>query len=400
MRKSNVLALALCGLGILAVTASGSAADRFPVGDAWEGLPLPGPHTTYSRDPGSFLNELHGLLFIDEQVPAEVGAALPSERQQAGKTGDEFFQKQWYFAKRPGKESDRRTFGGDVRVSPVLAPDPRRTARLLELLPQLSTREQVAAIPELQNPLARLLLQWDLLSVWWRFEQQAESDAALQEALARSIAALGQPRAVLEGLPSGAVELRRQFAGGTATDHTQPFLPESLLNADGVPAWPELGRKSTKLFHAGTQLRASRVFLHVERTELERALAAGTPVVTEPIAPDHPVLTALVLTLMAIDDRGEVVATPVIDEVRVRASLTGSAGSPNPETSSHDGSSHWIYFRSRRQSLLDAESGPFRFVPDTAQSLFLEYGTAKHTPYFAQCELCHRLTNSGNQSTA
>lgn len=32
--------------------------------------------------------------------------------------------------------------------------------------------------------------------------------------------------------------------------------------------------------------------------------------------------------------------------------------------------------------------------------MFLEYGALKHTTYFAQCALCHRLTDTGKQNPA
>ena len=57
-----------------------------------------------------------------------------------------------------------------------------------------------------------------------------------------------------------------------------------------------------------------------------------------------------------------------------------------------------MFARTRRGSLVAPDEGAFRFVPDTAQSLFLEYGTAKHTTYAAQCALCHRATNGGGQA--
>ncbi len=78
--------------------------------------------------------------------------------------------------------------------------------------------------------------------------------------------------------------------------------------------------------------------------------------------------------------------------------------SSGKDTSSRDGINFWTYFRQRPGIAAAAGTDPdhasFRFVPDTAQSLFLEYGIAKRTTFAAQCVLCHRTTNSGNQAPA
>jgi hypothetical protein len=171
-----------------------------------------------------------------------------------------------------------------------------------------------------------------------------------------------------------------------------------FLNEAGEPTWTELDRRSTRLFHAETQMRASRVLLSLPQNDVEQLLAGKSSLPEAPPPRDRPIVTALILTLMAIDDRGEAVATPVIDELRIRTALAPDVEKGGAPTSSRDGSSHWIYVRSRRQSLVDRGEGDFRFVADTNQSLFLEYGSAKHTTYFAQCALCHRLQGTGNQA--
>lgn len=368
--------------------------NRHPVGHELEGLPVAvDRESAYSSDPQALPNRLHRLLFIDAVVPEEIASALPAERRQEGTADAEFFRKGWYFRKRKGEgaAADSHLFGGDVRISPVLRPDEARTRGLLAVLQECATREQVEASADLREPMTRLLLQWDLLTLWWRWERLEQVDPRLLTALCRSADALALPRSTLEGLDSGAASLGKLAGTNPTTDRSQPFIPTGWIDAAGRFAWPELNRKSTKLFHAENQFRASRVFVDLPEPQLAPILAGGK---VEAAAAQQPVTSTLVLTLMAVSREGEVVATPVIDEVRIRRSAAGEEA----PSSSRDGSSHWIFFRTRRAEATSSPAGPFRFVPDTAQSLFLEYGSAKHTTYFAQCALCHRLKDAGGQT--
>lgn len=384
-------------LAFLVLTASASAEEpapqnRHPAGHELEGLPVAvDRESAYSSDPQALPNRLHRLLFIDEVVPEEIAASLPAERRQEGTADAEFFRKGWYFRKRKGEAADSHLFGGDVRISPVLRPDEARTRALLAVLEECATREQVEACTDLREPMARLLLQWDLLTLWWRWERLEQIDPQLLTALCRSADALALPRSTLDALDSGAASLGKLAGENPARDRCQPFVPTGWIDAAGRFAWPELNRKSTKLFHAENQFRASRVFVDLPEPQLAPILAGGK---VDAAAAQQPVTSALVLTLMAVSRDGEVVATPVIDEVRIRRSAAGE----DAPSSSRDGSSHWIFFRIRRGEEAESPTGLFRFVPDTAQSLFLEYGSAKHTTYFAQCALCHRLKDAGGQT--
>lgn len=371
------------------------APNRHPVGHDLEGLPISiDREAAYSSDPEALPNRLHRLLFVDEVVSEEIAAALPAERRQEGLADGEFFRKGWYFRKRKGDDADRHLFGGDVRISPVLRPDEARTRALLAVLGECSTREQIEACADLREPLKRLLLQWDLLTLWWRWERLEQVDPQLLTALCRSAEALALPRSTLDSLDSGAASLRTLAESNTVLDRSRLSLPSGWIDAAGRFTWAELNRKSTKLFHAENQFRASRVFVDLPRERLERVLAGEK--VDAAATSQEPVTSALVLTLMAVSREGDVVATPVIDEVRIRRS---DAGHDESASSSRDGSTHWIFFRTRGGAdAAPGSAGPFRFVPDTAQSLFLEYGSAKHTTYFAQCALCHRLKDAGGQT--
>ncbi|MBN9524481.1 hypothetical protein J0H58_39205 [bacterium] len=386
MRTSRTAGLLVVGVLAGLAWAVPPAAPRFGPGHRLEGLPVSdAPAPVYAADPGHWLNELSALLFTWTQVPEEVGGALPGEHPAV-----DFYVKGWQFKKRKGGAADRATFGGDVRVSAVVSVDAARRAKLLPALDRLSTPEKVAAVPELRAPLARLLLQWDVLSLWWRLESDQKwkaGDPELLAAMARTVKALALPRAALERLPAGTDGLLEQFAGKDAPrSPAEPYLPPDMLRPAGS-AWVEVDRKATKLFRGDVALRASRVYLRAGTR------AAGVEVVEAAARADRPNIpdgteVGVVMTLIGFDPDLTPVATPVVDEVRVRR-LTGPfrLAADNP-TSSHDGVDHWIYYRSRAGTLLGG--APFRFVPDTAQALFLEYGSAKHTTFAAQCALCHR----------
>ncbi|VTS00768.1 hypothetical protein [Tuwongella immobilis] len=366
------------------------AQTRHPLGHAHEGLPLRETGLPiYAPQPDHWLNDLHAALFTQAMVPADVGGVLPGEMR--GKNPQEFFIKGWQFAKRKGEDADLTTFGGDVRVSAVIAIDDARRKRLLAGFARISTPEQVQAIPELRSPLRRLMLQWDILSVWWRWESDRKwsyEDSEVRIAAAKSIRALAQPRAVLESLPSGRDELLQQFANHSVPGPAAlPYLPPSVLVRDAQSEWVEIDRKASKLFRGDVALRNSRVFLRAGTRDQAAAIVEAAAKKNRPAIPDQTEV-ALEMTLIGVDPEFNPVVTPVIDEFRIRR-LSGpfQIAAANP-TSSKDGVDHWVYFRARTQ--LDATQNLFRFIPDTTQGLFLEYGSAKQTTFGGQCALCHR----------
>lgn len=394
-------------VGLLLIPVLGLAAQEartFAPGHEFEGLPSSAqPTPMYASDARHPLNELHALLFVGERTPNEIGASLPAERTKEGLGDAEFFTGKWYFRNRKGEaitEADRRLFGGDVRVSPVEDLTGARGKRLRELLATLATREQVANVAELRAPLARAMLQWDLLSVWWRIERKAldgeppAAEEATMVALAKSIRALALNKAEIAALESGVAALA---PAGDGSERAKPYLPAGLLSGP-QGAWLEVARDTKELFHARNSLRTARVFVRAESVEATRKLVELSAKATdEGSTPKLEVGTeaALVMNLVLVDTELAAVASPVVSEVRVRR-VTGPAELRPDNGSSRDGWSHWIYLLSRPGALL-ASGERFRFVPDTAQGLFLEYGSPKHTTYFAQCALCHRRTNSGGQ---
>ena len=375
-----------------------------PPGHPAEGLPDPArPTLAYAADPDHPLNRIFALLFRADRVPREVGAVLPSEREAEATADAAFFVPGWYFRKRPGADADRAEFGGDVRVSPVESWSAENAARLVALLGRVDEPAEVDALPELRAPLARLMFQWDLLNVWARVEKSGRADAAVLQALARAVRACGQPADVLRSLPDGVADLHRQFPGGEPRDRRAPYLPPTLLGDDPGSTWVEVDRRSSTLFHGAASFRAVRVFLDAGSVEASRALVEaaarqGKDQPPPPVAVGS--RAALVFSLVGVTPDLHPVATPVVDEVRVRTLATPPRLDPAGDTSTVDGVNFWTYFRRRPGATDDPARPAFRFIADTSQSLFLEYGTAKRTTFRGQCALCHRTTSDGGQTPA
>lgn len=388
-------------VALVLLASSAAAGDGFnPPGHVAEGLPADATAVrAYSPDPASPLNEMVTKLYQAERVPAEVAAALPSERAALGEDDAAFFKPGWYFRKRAGVEADRLVVGGDVRTSPVEGLASQDAARVVELLGLIDSPEKVDAIPELRPPVARLMLQWDLWNALRRLESAKDADPALLRMLAKAVRACGQPEGVLRGLPSGVDGLRSRFAGGRKDDRRSPYLPDGLLSDASDSPWVEMDRQSTKLFHGASSYRAARVFVNAGSRDASRALveAAAKGEGNGPARVPDGTEAAIVLSLVGLTPELAPVATPLIDEVRVRALVGPRELDPASDTSSRDGLNIWSYLRTRHGTNVDPDAGPFRFAPDTTQSIFLEYGTAKRTTYAAQCALCHRNTGDGGQ---
>jgi cytochrome c peroxidase/cytochrome c553 len=390
------------GVAFLLATASHSNEGLLPTGDVREGLPSSAtPSNPYSDDPKDLLNQLHHILFVETLIPEEVQAALPTERKKNSLSDAEFYVSGWYFKKRPGSEEDRQTYGGDVRVSPRRTIDSQARELLLPILEKLATAEKLEAFPLLQQPLARLMVQWDLMSLWWHLERMKSEDLVLLESMARTIAALSQTAETLKGLPSGIGELEKNHVKPQPPSTTEPYYPiDFVFDKSANGPWVEVGRKSSTLFRADRTLRSSRVYLKSGTREETVSLIANAADYSsgKKIVP-HETMTILIQQMMGIDSDLNPVATAVVDEFRVRIMSEPTDLRHDSSTSSRDGSSHWIFMRTRYGSMRD-NAADFRFVPDTAQSLFLEYGTQKHATFAAQCALCHRRSETGGKNNS
>lgn len=382
--------------GAHAIADDAQVAVRFPVGHPDAGLPMSDhPLAVYHQSAEHPLNRLHQLLFIADLVPEEINGSLP--RELDAKTD---VAKPWYFRKRAGAASDHKLFGGDVRVSPVLTWPSDRTASFL------AVANEVLALPMTPqdsglSPLSRLMLQWDLLSVWWRLEQQAGTPSEVLYALAKLIQLTAQPESVLRALPTGWNEGRTQFIANEPTNSaaTPYFSADEILS--GKQGWVELARRSTKLFVSPQSIRSSRVFLRLpENADLPAWMEAQSAASKSPDKrPPQRIETAMILSLIGITTELEPVATPFIDEIRFRTVFGADEAVDLSQTTTRDGSNLWLYFVDRQQTF-STGTPRYRFVSDENQAIFPEYGSAKHATYSAQCTLCHRLTNSGNQTVA
>jgi len=387
--------------GVLAATAAGEP-ERWPAGHDYEGLPAgTGPIAVYAADAAHPLNRLHALLFFATRTPTEIGATLPAERRRAGSGDKEFYRGKWAFLNRRGAEiaadRDTRRFGGDVRTSPAELWTEGEAAEARAILATLATPEAAAKL--VPGPLARLSLQWDLLQVWWRFERSGRTDDATLAAMARAIRALGQERAVFAALPSG-IEALEAATRVASRDRREPRATRGLLGGADSP-WVEMDRAPAALFSAQRSLVSARVFVKSTDRATVEALVAQVPLraaAGKLVEVPRETETVLLLAMMGVTGGLEPVATPVASELRVRMAVAADVLDPAGDTSTRDGWNQWVWLFSREAALAGAGDGPLRFVRDTSQSLFLEYGSPKHTTYYAQCALCHRATNAGNQT--
>ncbi len=262
IRKFKCLAPLLFAFSLLSIPVVVPASeppkveDRYDVNHPTAGLPRSSsPLRAYHSDRNHALNRLHQLLFLAEVVPAEVSGALPTELT-AGTDAD----KPWYFRKRQGLEADRKLFGGDVRISPVIGTSAAFADELHDLSQKIRSE---GTIPDLTS-LQRLMLQWDVLCVWWRLEQKDDISQVVLYELAQLIRDLAVDEQELRSLPSGWDEARQSFSDPSSGPQHEPqaaayFSADDILSLES--GWREISRKSTQLFVATQSLRSSRVFL-------------------------------------------------------------------------------------------------------------------------------------------
>lgn len=369
----------------------------WPTGHDLEGLPRDdGVQSIYGDDPQSSLNRLHRLLYTANYIPQEIQGELPAERRQSGVDDSEFFKPGWYFQKRKGEPSDKKTFGGDVRVSPRFEFESSERELLKDILAAIANRSDQSIETSLKNPVLSVLVHWDLLSIWWSLEKAKIEDEELLEQFALAIERTAIPKEKTSTLVSGLEELQSRFSSELVASTDKPYLPNdfSMTNQPDNP-WVEIGRRSSTLFRADRSLRMARVFL---RTGTRESAIELLDAANDDSARSQPIpngtQTVLVQQLIVLDEHLQPYVTPLVDEFRVRVMTGPPELHPGNRSSSRDGSSHWIFMRTRYGSIRSGIDD-FRFVPDTSQSLFIEYGTRKHATFAAQCALCHRRTNSG-----
>jgi hypothetical protein len=367
--KPLVIALALLPLvdGVAQRHAPGSADAGLPRADVvW---------APYHADPAHALNRLFRRTFLAELAPAVVGSALPRET-----TGE--LAEGWMLAWRDGTQDDSRLFGGDGRQLPresFTAEEAQGVAADLAAL----TDADVAALRA--TPALAVLFQHDLLRTVQRLEDVG-TNAELVPLLLAAARRVALPRATLATLPD---LLERAPSRET---------PAHAAYAQRAAGFHELLRRSTRLFDASRSLLWSRLHLahpggRDATVQLVTAAFNGEPIET-PIG----TRALLVQGIVALDDAGEPVATPLAVDVRLQV-LTNRDGlaATNP-TSSRDGVDFVMLQLEReaaRRALASADApAPYRVVADDDQDLFRDYGTLKHTTYRAQCALCHRTTRT------
>jgi hypothetical protein len=339
---------------------------------------LPSPEAAwrpYDQDLAHPANRIFASTFLVELVPAEVGAALPAEAENATAHGADAR----HFGKRPGEERDRRLFGGDALQLPRESFSEAESKALLAALEELRG-EPLAALRT--STFACVWLQNDILRLARRL-LDTDANPELLAPLLDAARRLAFPRAQL--LDSGLATFSTKDLAAI-----EPGIdPEKIV---------EVERRSTRLFDAERSLLWSRVFFHWPGND-GRDFAAELAAIAKGEAPKVPTDARAILVqgIVALDDRGAPCATPLAIDVRLQQFVGAADPAAAKATTTHDGVDFRMFWLSRET--LRTKGGAvtlrdFREVGDEDQVLFRDYGTLKHTTVGAQCTLCHRVSGT------
>ena len=374
MRSASRLLAIAASIGLAAAPIA--AQQRWIANGPDRGLPAPeAKWLPYDADLAHPANRIFASTFLVELVPAEVGAALPAEAENAAAHGADAR----HFGKRPGEERDRRLFGGDALQLPRESFSAAESKELIAALESLRG-EPLAALRK--STFACVWLQNDILRLARRL-LDTDANPELLAPLLSAARDLALPRAQL---------LDSELATFSPKDlaAVEPTIDPGRL--------VEVERRSTRLFDAERTLLWSRVFFQWpdtdgrDFTEELAAIAAGS----EPKVPAG-ARAVLVQGIVALDDRGAPCATPLAIDVRLQQFVGDADPSAAMATTTRDGVDFRVLWLERetlrtkggRVSLRD-----FREVDDEDQVLFRDYGSLKHTTVGAQCTLCHRVSGT------
>ncbi|MGK0262707.1 MAG: hypothetical protein ACI8UD_001353 [Planctomycetota bacterium] len=286
----------------------------------------------------------------------------------------------------PSEAQDQRWFGGDGRQLPVEGFDAATSAQLTALLKQVDGE----LLQELrQRPRAAVWFQHDMLRLRRRL-LDVKQNQELLDPVWQCAQRVALPRAVLQ---SSAVR--------TAT------FPEIAQQLSGFQAdlSLEVARHSSQLFDAEYVQLWSSIYLLLpdhNRKAAEAWLTSGKQRTPLPL---HS--TALLMQgIVAIDDAGQPVATDLVIEARMQRLSNRDALSFDNPTTTRDGVD-FAMWSLPRDAVRDCDASvpsiaftKFRAIDMESQELFRDYGSMKHTTYAAQCTLCHRRSNTPDESIA
>ena len=167
----------------------------------------------------------------------------------------------------------------------------------------------------------------------------------------------------------------------------------------------EIERQSSRLFNAEFVQLWSSVYLSMpnhSHKEVETWLADGKQRTILPIGS----VAVLVQGIVAVDNQETPIATDLVIEARSQRLRNRDPLAYDNLTTTRDGVDFAIWSLPR-QAVRDFDE-TVRAVPFTAfrsidmesQDLFRDYGTSKHTTYAAQCTLCHRRSNTPDETIA
>ena len=366
-------------IALTMVWPAGASEERYPIGHPDQGLPHPDfGLTPYHEDPTHLLNRIFRASFLVTTIPEEVGLALPREHRDP----NEFFEKPWYFAIRPGTPADQKLFGGDARLLPLDGFTSAEAKVFTKLLAEVNG-EVVGALKS--RPESAVFFQHDLLRVAERL-MDTRRNPKLLEPITAAIKRVALTSEQLSQLPS-TYELGLKFGSINFS------LPSNLLRTEPPIGGPyvELLRQSTSLFDASHTLAWSRVF--VAWPASPEGLMDFLSLHSKNARVEVPVNTTSVLVqgIIAVDEQGRPRATPLVFDLRIKWLANRDPMSLNNQTTTRDGIQIRAYELRRISLRQGANDRLFRPLHDDDQALFRDYGTPKHTTQAAQCAVCHRL---------
>ncbi|MCR9246704.1 MAG: hypothetical protein NXI31_16850 [bacterium] len=337
---------------------------------------LPAQASPYSDDSEHPANRLFRAIYTVELVPTKIGAALASEHGD----DEDFFVPKWYFRTRPGTAEDRKVYGGDGRQ----VPRERFSAPEADAVHDALTALDGTVLADLrQRPRLAVYLQYDLFRLARRLVD-AKANPDLLAPLHAAATRLALPAATLRSAELATFELKQ------ITPHLKDCKASDLV---------ELDRRSTRLFDAGRTGLWSELWLTVAaRHRLTVSDLIQNVVADEEFEVPLDTTAVLVQGIVALGDDGNAYATRIVTDVRLQRLTNLQPLARDNPTTTHDGVdlAQWLL---PREKVRKADSKPISFawfdsIPMTRPELFRDYGSLKYTPYFAQCALCHRRTNT------
>lgn len=304
---------------------------------------------------------------------------------------------------------DGKEYGTDA-LDPLLWRDTGHLLSASSHFEAITLLDQFLSMPpdqQIRDPVRRAMLQRDLWAIFdWltvRSDTYPEERQALKTRLASAIRALAPTKDEVDLLPDNyqtAVSSERFPASHSGCYLSPAFLPPSL--PDASDGWISLGRDGGPIAISHVQdphfVGRSAFLVYVRVPGGREVTLRFVEQMTEGAAHDLPVGTevALVRRMLLIDDHGEIVDTPIVEQVELRRFYFSLPGSQD-----------FYKFALDREALFAGESGGLR-LSDREFLLFsshevdvfgIEAHVGRHqTTVPAICQTCHAHPSLANSA--